>query len=76
MGQLTLQRAPTADEAKTMSGLLEQHLTAYRADAQAADELLKVGLTPAPTDLDKAELAAWTHVARVLLNLHETITRS
>jgi hypothetical protein len=26
--------------------------------------------------LDKAELAAWTHVARVLLNLHETITRS
>ena len=74
--QLTLQRAPTADEAKTMSGLLEQHLTAYRADAQAADELLKVGLTPAPTDLDKAELAAWTHVARVLLNLHETITRS
>jgi hypothetical protein len=74
--QLTLQRAPTADEAKTMSALLEQHLTAYRADAQAADELLKVGLTPAPTDLDKAELAAWTHVARVLLNLHETITRS
>lgn len=74
--QLTLQRAPTADEAQTMSALLEQHLAAYRANAQSADELLKVGLTPAPTDLDKAELAAWTHVARVLLNLHETITRS
>ena len=26
--------------------------------------------------LDAAELAAWTHVARVLLNLHETLTRS
>ena len=31
--------------------------------------------TRAPKDLDKAELAAWTHLARVLLNLHETITR-
>ena len=26
-------------------------------------------------DLDAAELAAWTSVARVVLNLHETITR-
>ena len=26
-------------------------------------------------DLDKVDLAAWTAVARVLLNLHETITR-
>ena len=29
-----------------------------------------------PRDLDPAELAAWTSVARVLLNLHETITRN
>ena len=31
---------------------------------------------PIPDNLDKAELAAWTHIARVLLNLHESITRS
>ena len=31
---------------------------------------------PAPADVDPAELAAWTSVARVLLNLHETITRN
>ena len=29
-----------------------------------------------PPDVDPAELAAWTSVARVLLNLHETITRN
>jgi hypothetical protein len=29
-----------------------------------------------PTDLNVSELAAWTSVARVILNLHETITRS
>ncbi len=38
--------------------------------------LLGTGLAPRPDDLDPAEVAAWTHVARVLLNLHETVTRS
>ena len=33
-------------------------------------------MRPAPAGVDPAELAAWTSVARVLLNLHETITRS
>ena len=37
--------------------------------------LLTTGVAPAPDGLDAAELAAWTNVARVLLNLHETITR-
>jgi hypothetical protein len=38
--------------------------------------LLKTGLAPVPAGLDKSEIAAWTHVARVVLNLHESITRS
>ena len=36
----------------------------------------RVGDAPAPADVDPAELAAWTSVARVILNLHETITRN
>ena len=43
---------------------------------KAAESLLKVGLAPLPPAADQAELAAWTSVARVILNLHETITRS
>ena len=74
--QQVLQRDPTAEERKTVSALLKDRIAAYRADAKAADELLKVGLAPVPAALDKAELAAWTHVARVLLNLHEAITRA
>jgi hypothetical protein len=70
-----LQRTPDAVEAKTLRDLLTQQLAAYRADPGAAGELLKVGFAPVPEGLDAAELAAWTHVARVLLNLHETITR-
>jgi hypothetical protein len=74
--QQALQRDPTAREMETMSALLSERLNDYRADRESTDALLKIGLAPAPTALDKAELAAWTHVARVLLNLHETITRS
>ena len=47
-----------------------------KRDRSAAEAYLKVGNTKPPADLDAAELAAWTNVARALLNLHETITRS
>ncbi len=74
--QQALQRDPTATELQTMRTLIDGRLKEYHADTSAADALLKTGLTPVPVQLDKTELAAWTHVARVLLNLHETITRS
>ena len=38
--------------------------------------LIRDRRAPAPPGLDPAELAAWTSVARVVLNLHETITRN
>jgi hypothetical protein len=60
---------------RTATGLLDGHLRHYRADPAAADALLATGDSPLPAGLDHAELAAWTHVARVLLNLHEFITR-
>jgi hypothetical protein len=71
-----LQRAPTADEAKVLGGLVERHLTHYRQDTAAAQAFLKVGQRPAPADLAVTELAAWTSVTRAILNLHETITRN
>jgi hypothetical protein len=74
--QHTLQRDPRPEEMKTIRELLEKHLAIYRKNPDAARSLLSTGFSPAPAALDKAELAAWTHIARVLLNLHETITRS
>jgi hypothetical protein len=71
-----LQRAPRADEVATVTALLAGHRAAYRADPAAAAALLSTGDAPVPAGLDPAEHAAWTHVARVLLNLHEFITRS
>ncbi len=73
--QQALQRDPRADELRTVATLFAERLAAYQADKGAADALLKVGLAPVSATLDHGELAAWTHVARILLNLHETITR-
>jgi hypothetical protein len=71
-----LQRPPRSEELATMQSLLEKQTSVYKANPQAAELLLKTGLAPAPESLDKTELAAWVHIARVLLNLHESITRA
>lgn len=71
-----LSRPATADEVKLLHALYQHHRKAYAADTKAAEALLKVGDRPAPRDVELAELAAWTSVARVVLNLHETITRN
>ncbi|WP_395089144.1 PSD1 and planctomycete cytochrome C domain-containing protein [Armatimonas sp.] len=73
--QQALQRNPDATEQATLLALQDKHRARYKATPSAADEVLAVGLAPIPTNLDKPELAAWTLVCRVLLNLHETITR-
>jgi mono/diheme cytochrome c family protein len=71
-----LQRRPEAAEVQVVQALFQKHLEQYRANPKAATELLAVGDKPVPKDIDAAELAAWTSVARVVLNLHETITRN
>ncbi len=76
MFQLVLQRTPDARESNALSSLLNRQRQEYRNDPQAAERLLKTGQSPVAEGIDRSELAAWTHVARVLLNLHETITRS
>jgi hypothetical protein len=58
-----------------LQGLFEQQRQRYLQDASAARELIATGNAPVPADLAPAELAAWTAVARAVLNLHETITR-
>ena len=74
--QQALHRNPNADEHATLAALLKKHLADYQKDPAAAETLLKTGAMPPPANLPVTDLAAWTHVARVLLNLHETITRS
>jgi hypothetical protein len=69
----TLQRPPRPEEAEVLTQLLNKHLEEYRADPKAAQALVVSLNQQAATP---EELAAWTNVARALLNLHEFITRS
>ena len=72
--QQAISRNPKKEEQKLLESLFTQHLAQYRADTKAAEELVQTGERPVAKDIDKAELAAWTSVARVVLNLSETIT--
>lgn len=69
-------RIPSEEEIEILVELYRSHLRDFRADEDAARALVEVGLAPVPEDVDGAELAAWTSVARAILSLHETMTRS
>ena len=73
--QRALIRSATPAELGVLSGLLGKSRADYAADHDAAGKLLAIGMAPAPSELPVGELAAWTAVARAILNLHETITR-
>jgi hypothetical protein len=64
------------EEVKLLTDLYEKHLAEFQADRAGADKAIAVGQWPVPKDMNTAELAAWTSLARVILNLHETITRN
>jgi hypothetical protein len=68
-------RYPTAEEAETVRAALEQHLAAYRAKPESARLAISYGESKADDKLDPVELAAWTLVCNLLLNLDEAITR-
>jgi len=70
-----LDRDPQAGELAVLTDLLQRLKADYGRDPAAAAALLKVGLSPTPPGVDLAELASWANLARVILNLHETINR-
>ena len=68
-------RAAKPEEVKLLGDLLRKHLDSFQKEPGSADAIIKVGQFATPADAVKSELAAYTSVARTILNLHETITR-
>ena len=68
-------RFPTDRERAILRRVFAAQLARFRADPDAARKLLGVGESPRDPTQDEVELAAWTAVASVILNLDETITR-
>ena len=73
--RLALARSAKSQEAMSMEKFLKVQRDYYNANPEEADKLLKVGLAPESKNASAPELAAWTQVCRVVLSLHETITR-
>jgi hypothetical protein len=73
--RLATSRRPTADEIAVFTRLFDEQKAAYANNAEAAERLIHVGDSPADTTVDARELAAWSIVANVILNLDETITK-
>jgi len=71
-----LGRDADSGEAKLLTDLLTRHRAQFSSDPKAAEALVSVGISERPKDASVTELAAWTSVSRVLLNLNETITRN
>jgi len=73
--RMCLSRAATDDEAARLVKLYEQSLVDFIGDDAAAKKMATEPLGAAPDGVNLAELAAWTVVSNVLLNLDEMLMK-
>jgi hypothetical protein len=73
--RLATARRPREAELKFLTQGFQRILKQYRADPKAARQLVSMGERPARGDFDVVELAAYTGLASVVLNLDEVISR-
>jgi hypothetical protein len=70
-----LARPARPAERQLMESLWRKQHDRFQAAPGQAGELISTGEFKGARRLDTVELAAWTSVARALMNLHETMTR-
>ncbi|MED5495219.1 MAG: DUF1553 domain-containing protein, partial [Verrucomicrobiota bacterium] len=69
-------RQPEAGEAKIITDVLAGHRARFAKDADAAKKLIAFGESKADPKLAPVDLAAWTLVANLLLNLDEVVNKN
>jgi hypothetical protein len=74
--RVALARPPTAEEAALLREDFERHLARYGSDPESARRLAEVGEFRAHPDLPLDELAAYTLVGNLVLNLDESVSRN
>ena len=70
-----LAREPRSGEMDSLRKFLAEQRDHYAKQPAEAEALLRTGLSGGRASGSHPELAAWTQLCRVILNLHETITR-
>ena len=74
--QLVTARQPTEGESKILAETLTAEKSHYASNADAAQKAVSVGESPVPKDVPTPELAAYTMVANLLLNLDKSVTKN
>ena len=74
--RIVLSRKPTPDEIAVVQDALAKFLAKFQQDHAAAKKTVHNGESKPNADLPEPELAAWTLVANLILNLDETVTRN
>ncbi len=72
----TLSRSPKPEELAVVRRALDQYLQRYRDDSAAAKQVISVGESKRKTNHPDTELAAYTLIANLILNLDETVMRN
>ncbi|WP_197526845.1 PSD1 and planctomycete cytochrome C domain-containing protein [Pirellulimonas nuda] len=76
-GMLACVSRPASEaEVAILSQTLGRERVRYAGDPTAAQALLWVGESPRTPSIERAEHAAWTQVASLMLNLSEAVTRN
>ncbi|WP_165227533.1 PSD1 and planctomycete cytochrome C domain-containing protein [Aquisphaera insulae] len=73
--KLCLGRPPRDEQVEPLAALYRGERARFDGDTPAAIELSTVPLGPLPSGMEPADLAAWTTIANVLLNLDGVLTR-
>ena len=73
--RLATSRVPLPDEVDVMAKVLQQQIDAFAKDSESVDKLSKVGRFEPGPGFSRSELAAWTTLASMILNLDETVTK-
>jgi hypothetical protein len=75
MFRLVVGRSPDAREVTELMSAHSDHLAKYTGNAEAAKKLIGIGERKPDAGLNPSELAAWTMIANLLLNLDEVINK-
>jgi len=73
--KLCLVRPPEAAQVEELTRLYDDELAHFQKELKSAEELATDPLGPLPKDMDPADLAAWTVIGNVLLNLDGVLTK-
>src|SRR5688572_3083492 len=73
--RLVVARKPTSREINVLRDALASYLDEYKANPEAAAKYLNQGESPRDEELDVSELAAYTTLASMILNMDEAITK-